>query len=93
MKPIRMLHGSLKMKTSEFDYNLPQSFIAQTPVSPRDSSKLLVFDTGLDKVSHKHFYDIEDFLKAGDVLVVNVSKVIPARIIFKEKGSSKIIRL
>ncbi len=71
------------MKTSDFDYNLPQDFIAQNPVSPRHNSKLLVFDSKTDKVFHKKFFNIAEFLMPGDVLVVNRSKVIKARILFK----------
>ncbi len=67
------------MKTSDFDYFLPEQLIAQTPASPRDSSRLLVYDRKADKVSHKHFYDIVDYLKEGDVLVRNNTKVLPAR--------------
>jgi len=67
------------MKTSDFDYQLPPELIAQTPVTPRDSSRLLVYDRQLDKVYHKHFYDIKQFLKRGDVLVRNNTRVLPAR--------------
>lgn len=82
------------MKLSNFDYNLPESFIAQTPVVPRDSSKMLVFDAAASQVSHKVFRDILGYLKAGDVLVVNRSKVIPARILFEHKGKKvEIFRL
>ena len=68
------------MKTSDFDYYLPEELIAQTPASPRDSSRLLVFDRKEDKIYHKHFYDIVDFLKPGDLLVRNNTKVLPARL-------------
>ncbi len=68
------------MKTSDFDYYLPEELIAQTPVEPRDSSRLLVYDRSSDKVLHKRFYDIKDFLKEGDVLVRNNTKVLPARL-------------
>ncbi len=67
------------MKTSDFDYYLPQELIAQTPANPRDSSRLLVYDRKTDKVEHKHFYDIVDYLKEGDLLVRNNTKVLPAR--------------
>ena len=67
------------MKTSDFDYYLPEELIAQTPVYPRDSSRLMVYDRSVDKIEHKHFYDIVDYLKAGDVLVRNNTKVLPAR--------------
>lgn len=68
------------MRTSDFYYYLPPELIAQTPVEPRDSSRLLVYNRQEDKVEHKHFYDIVDYLKEGDVLVINNTKVIPARI-------------
>ncbi len=81
------------MKTSDFDYYLPKSFIAQNPVSPRDSSKLLIYDSSRDRVYHRKFSDIGEFLKAGDALVLNRSKVIPARIIFEINGFEKEIFL
>ena len=66
------------LRTSDFYYNLPEELIAQTPIEPRDHSRLLVLDKG--EIAHKHFYDIIDYLKEGDTLVINDSKVIPARI-------------
>ena len=75
------------MKTNDilnkktYFYELPESLIAQTPATPRDSSRLLVYDRKTDKVQHKIFRDIIDFLKPDDVLVLNNSRVIPARII------------
>jgi S-adenosylmethionine:tRNA ribosyltransferase-isomerase len=71
------------MKLSDFDYNLPKELIAQYPASPRDSSRLLVFDKSTGAIEHKHFYDIVDYFKKGDVLVLNNSKVFPARLIGK----------
>ena len=68
------------MKTSDFYYDLPKELIAQTPVEPRDSSRLLVLDKENGKIIHKHFYDIIDFLNEGDCLIANDSRVIPARI-------------
>lgn len=68
------------LKTSDFYYDLPERLIAQTPVEPRDSSRMLVYDTDSDQIEHKHFYDICNYLKAGDVLVLNDTKVYPARI-------------
>ncbi len=67
------------MKTSDFDYILPEELIAQTPANPRDSSRMLVFDRENDKIEHKHFYDLVDFLQEGDLLVRNNTKVLPAR--------------
>lgn len=71
------------MLTSEFDFYLPQDLIAQHSVEPRDHSRLLVVHKQSKEVEHKHFYDIIDFLHAGDVLVVNNSKVFKARLLGK----------
>lgn len=65
-------------------YELPEELIAQKPVEPRDSSRLLVYDKTNNTVEHKHFYDIIDYLKSNDILVVNKTKVLPARL-FGEK--------
>ena len=74
------------MKTSDFYYDLPEELIAQHPAEPRDSSRLLVIDRKTGELSDKHFYDVIDYLKAGDVLVVNNTKVIPARLLGHRKG-------
>ena len=63
-----------------FDYDLPEELIAQTPLKKRDTSRLMVLDKETGNVEHKHFYDILDYLKPGDVLVRNNTKVIPARL-------------
>ena len=68
------------MNTSDFYYELPDELIAQTPIEPRDSSRLLVLGRNSGEIEHKHFYDIIDYLNEGDCLVVNDSRVIPARI-------------
>ena len=68
------------MKTSDFYYDLPEELIAQTPVEPRDSSRMMVYNRKTKKVLHKHFYDVIDFLNEGDALIVNDSRVLPARI-------------
>ncbi len=68
------------MRTSDFDYHLPERLIAQTPMEPRDHSRLLVVDTTTGEFAHRHFYDIGDFLRPGDVLALNNSRVIPARL-------------
>ena len=78
------------MKTSDFDYYLPEEQIAQTPVYPRDSSRLLVYDRANDKIEHKHFYDIIDYLKEGDVLVRNNTKVLPARMFAYTPNGGKV---
>ncbi len=63
-----------------YDYFLPEELIAQTPVEPRDSSRMLVFNRADKSIEHKHFYDITDYLVAGDVLVINNTRVLPARL-------------
>lgn len=68
------------MRTSDFFYNLPQELIAQTPLEPRDSSRMMVLHRDSDVIEHRHFYDIIDYLNEGDCLIVNDSRVIPARI-------------
>ena len=68
------------MKLSDFDYYLPEELIAQHPTDKRDESRLLVLHKNTGEIEHKHFYDIIDYLKPGDVLVRNNSKVIPARL-------------
>ncbi len=78
------------MNKSDFFYELPQELIAQTPVYPRDSSKMLVYDRATGKREDKHFFDVIDFLKPGDVLVINNTRVLPARIIGKKASGSKI---
>ena len=79
------------MKTEEFYYDLPEHFIAQFPAEPRDHSKLLVLDRKSCELEDRHFYDIIDYLKPGDLLVVNETRVIPARLFgSKLPGSGKI---
>jgi S-adenosylmethionine:tRNA ribosyltransferase-isomerase len=68
------------MKTSDFDYVLPSELIAQTPIEPRDASRLLVLDRGAGEIVHRTFRDILDYLRPGDLLVGNDSRVIPARL-------------
>lgn len=68
------------MKTSDFYYDLPEELIAQTPLEPRDSSRLMVLHKKTGKIEHKHFYDILDYLNEGDCLIMNDSRVLPARI-------------
>jgi S-adenosylmethionine:tRNA ribosyltransferase-isomerase len=68
------------MRTSDFDYNLPQELIAQTPIEPRDASRLLVLDRATGHCEHKNFHQIIEHLRPGDVMVFNQSRVIPARL-------------
>ena len=81
------------MKTEDFDFYLPEDLIAQTPLKQRDSSKLLVLDKKTGEIEHKHFTDIIDYLKKGDVLVLNDTKVIPARIIGVKEETNAVIEL
>ena len=69
------------MKTSDFWYDLPEELIAQTPLEKRDTSRLLVLDRCTGEIEHKHFYDIIDYLNPGDCLVMNDSRVLPARLL------------
>ena len=79
------------MKISEFDYYLPEELIAQKPADRRECSRLLVVHRDTGKIEHRHFYDIIDYLKAGDCLVLNNSKVLPARLYgVKEKTGAKV---
>ena len=74
------------LKTSDFYYDLPQEQIAQHPSEKRDHSRLMVIDRKSGEIEHKHFYDIIDYLNEGDVLVINDSKVIPARLYGHAEG-------
>ena len=76
------------MRTDDFDYYLPKELIAQHPAQKRDMSRLLVMDKKTGEIEHKHFYDIIDYLNAGDVLVINNTKVIPARLMGLKKGGA-----
>lgn len=78
------------MKTSDFDYFLPESLIAQRPAEPRDSSRMLVYDRENDKIMRRHFYDLPDFLRAGDLLVRNNTKVLPARLFAQTEFGGKV---
>ena len=82
-----IIDEKLLLKSTYF-YDLPQELIAQTPVEPRDSSRLLAYDKKNKKLSHKVFHDIIDFLREGDVLVINNTRVLPARLYgYKETGA------
>ena len=81
------------MRTDDFDFYLPEELIAQTPIQNRSSSRLLVLDKESGKIEHKHFYDIISYLHEGDVLVLNNTKVIPARIYGKKVGTGANIEL
>ena len=79
------------LKTSDFYYDLPQELIAQTPIAQRDHSRLMVMDRKSGELSHRHFYDITDYLKKGDCLVINDTRVLPARLYgIKEGGGAHV---
>ena len=76
------------MQTNDFDYELPQELIAQHPLEKRDHSRMLVLDKATGAVTHKHFNEIGQYLLPGDVLVINNTKVIPARLFGVKKGGT-----
>ena len=81
------------MKSSDFFFNLPEELIAQHPVEPRDASRLLAYDINKKAIEHKQFRNIADYLKKGDVLVVNRTRVIPARIFADIEGYSRKVEI
>jgi S-adenosylmethionine:tRNA ribosyltransferase-isomerase len=78
------------MKTSDFDYHLPESSIAQTPAEPRDSSRLLVLRRDSGEIAHRFFRDVKLFLQPNDLLILNQTRVIPARIFAKKESGGKV---
>lgn len=78
------------MKTSDFDYNLPESFIAQTPIEPRDSSRLLVLKRDTGTLEHRIFREIGEYLHPNDLLVLNQTRVIPARIYARKRTGGRV---
>lgn len=81
------------MKVEDFDYYLPEELIAQTPLAKRDSSRLLVLDKKTGEYEDKHFYDIVDCLEEGDTLVLNDTKVLPARLIGEKEETHAVIEV
>jgi S-adenosylmethionine:tRNA ribosyltransferase-isomerase len=81
------------MKTSDFDYYLPPELIAQHPAEPRDSSRLMVIDRQTGKFEHRRFFNLPEYLKAGDVMVLNDSRVIPARLFGRKTESGGKVEL
>lgn len=81
------------MKLDDFDYELPEELIAQTPLADRSSSKLLVLNKNTGNIEHKHFKDVLDYLKEGDTLVLNDTKVIPARLIGEKTDTKAVIEV
>ena len=78
------------MKTADFDYALPPELIAQTPIEPRDASRLMVVDRHTGDIAHHHFHDLPEFLCPGDLLVHNESRVIPARLFARKPTGGKV---
>ena len=81
------------MKVEDFDYYLPEELIAQTPIEKRDESRLLVLDRKTEKIEHKKFYNIIDYLEKGDTLVLNDTKVLPARLIGIKEETNAVIEI
>ena len=81
------------MKTEDFDFDLPEELIAQTPLEKRDSSKLLVLDKETGNIEHRHFKDIINYLNEGDTLVLNDTKVLPARLIGEKDETGAVIEI
>ena len=75
------------MKLTDFDYDLPEELIAQTPVEPRNSSRLMVLDPVDKSIEHRHFYDLKEYLEPGDTLIVNDTRVMPARLLGWREGT------
>jgi S-adenosylmethionine:tRNA ribosyltransferase-isomerase len=78
------------LRTDEFDYDLPPELIAQTPLEPRDASRLMVVDRAGSAIAHRHFRDLLDYLRPGDVLVANDSRVIPARLLGRKATGGRV---
>lgn len=79
------------MKTSDFYYNLPEELIAQTPIEPRDSSRLMILNKNTGEIEHKIFSDLIDYLNEGDCLILNDTRVIPARIFGVKKETGAVV--
>jgi S-adenosylmethionine:tRNA ribosyltransferase-isomerase len=81
------------MKTADFDYLLPPELIAQTPLADRQGSRLLVCERDGFGLKHDHFYNIADYFERGDVLVVNDTRVLPARLTGLKQGTDAVIEI
>ena len=79
------------MKKSQFYYDLPKELIAQTPIEPRDHSRMMVISRKNDTIEHKHFYDFVDYLESGDCLILNNTRVLPARMYGVKKDTGAIV--
>ena len=78
------------MKTNDFNYDLPIELIAQIPIEPRHNSRLLILDRDKNQIEHRKFFEIGDFLKDNDLLIINRTKVIPARIFAQKLTGGKV---
>ena len=78
------------MKTSDFDYRLPPERIAQTPIEPRHSSRLLILRRSQTELQHSHFWELDEFLNPGDLLVINQTRVIPARLFANKESGGRV---
>ncbi len=81
------------MRLSDFNYELPEELIAQDPLEKRDNSRLMVLHRATGELEHKHFYDVIDYLNPGDCLVINDTKVIPARLMGAKEGTGASIEV
>lgn len=81
------------MNRKDFYFELPEELIAQDPLEDRSSSRLLVLNKNTGKTAHRHFKDIKDYLRAGDCLVINNTKVIPARLMGEKEGTGAVIEV
>ena len=81
------------MSTEDFDFYLPDNLIAQTPLEERDASKMLVLDKETGEIKHKHFIDVLDYMERGDTLVLNDTKVIPARLYGVKEKTGAVIEM
>ncbi len=81
------------IKISDFDYDLPQELIAQTPIEPRDASRLLVVHRATGELAHRHFRDIGEYLRPGDLLIANQSRVIPARLLGRRAETGGVVEV
>ena len=81
------------MKTEDFDFELPERLIAQTPIEKRDASRMLILDKNTGEITHKHFSDIIDYLEDGDTLVLNDTKVMPARLYGVKEETNAVIEV
>ncbi len=82
--------AGVTLRKSHFFYKLPSELIAQTPIEPRDSSRMLVYDRSTDRTEHRIFRDIKEYLREGDVLVINNTKVLPARLYAETEHGGKV---